>query len=832
MPTSAIRLAFVVLLSGLVACSSSSSSTSSGGGGTLTVTATPNKLRANGAATSIIHAEGATKVPIKISTTKGTFQESGTKSVQVDATTADVTLVACGSSDPTCTGSISVTAVDGAFATGRISVSLVARETICNDGLDNNGDGLADCADPDCDLQVCKTAAGAAGTCSAGACVAAACVPTQTPETTCNDGIDNDCQNGADCADTACDGKQCGPTATSVCQNKTCVDLAAGVGLSVTAARSRLPADGTATTAVTATVTKTGAPLAGAQVTLQTTLGSFVGAPAPGTSITVGTDANGNAIATFQASATAGTAAITAFPTAVPLLRVTTQIAMPALGSIQLVTVGDPAFKQVLGVKYSGWNEQSAIQVLLLDTDQKPYPDGLKVSFEHQQFGGSEISQPWTDTATCRASAGCLHYDTMIVSPSGSPDTAGIAKVSLYSGTAAGLATILVTATAGGNPRSYPIQNIAIVGAKASGAHISLACTPKNLPALGFDRDCINTFYAGQESPITCTAFLGDRFNNVLGMPVLVTFLSEAGEPGPPVYTTAYDPAKGGDQTADLGWVANTVAVTGRPMPADVAPFVGEPTIAAPTDPCGHTTHNPRDGLVTIIAMAQGEEGFVDLNANGVWETGEPFIDMGEPFVDVNDDGIWEPGEPFFDVNNNGVYDGPNGQWDANTVIWTQTRVLYTGFGIHNSVVPASPPPIAVNSSSPGPATTATAVVSFSDENLNPVTPYASYAVRSETTYCTPTVLFAPPSVDNLGMSFTLKYCDMPAGTAGAVCSSACATSPCYVVPNVGNYAQAASGVISITGGGTAATVDTVDVSCTIDNVTDPAAVRIPVKIN
>jgi hypothetical protein len=831
MPTSAIRLALVVLLSGLAACSSSSSSTGGGGGGgTLTVTATPTKIRANGTATSAIHVDGATRAPIKLATTRGTFVDTGTKNVSVDATTADVTLQACDSSDATCTGSISVTAVDGAFATGRVQVSLIGRETICNDGIDNNGDGNIDCADPDCNLQACKTATGAAGTCNANVCVASVCTPTEATETTCNDGIDNDCKNGADCADAACDGKQCGTAATSVCQNKACVDLAAGIGLTLTPARSRLPADGTATTTVTATVTKDNSPLAGSQVTLQTTLGTFVGAPAPGTAVTVGTNANGEAIATFQASAAAGTATITAFPATVPLLSVTTQIAMPALGSIQLVTAGDPAFKQVLGVKYSGWNEQSAIQVLLLDTDQKPYPDGLKVSFEHQQFGGSEISQPWTDTATCLASAGCLHYDSVTVSPSGSPDTAGIAKVNLYSGTAAGLVTILVSATAGGSPRSYPIQNIAIIGAKASGAHVSLACTPKNLPALGFDRDCINTFYSGKESPITCTAFLGDRFNNVLGLPVLVTFLSEAGEPGPPVFTTAYDPTKGGDQTASLGRVTNTVAVAGRPMPADVAPFAGEPTFVNASDPCGHTTHNPRDGLVTIIAMAQGEEGFVDQNGNGVWDSGEPYIDMGEPFVDVNDNGIWDPGEPFFDVNNNGVYDGPNGRWDANTVVWTQTRVLYTGFGIHNTVVPSGT--ITVNSSTPGPATTATAVVSFSDENLNPVTPYASYEATSETTYCTPKVLFAPPSVDNLGMSFTLRYCDRPAGTPGAVCSSACTTSPCYVVPSVGNYAQVAAGVISITGGGTAATTDTVDVSCTIDDVTDPAAVRIPVRIN
>jgi len=835
MPTSAIRLAFVVLLSGLVACSSSSSSTSSGGGGTLTVTATPNKFRANGAATSVIHVDGATKVPIKISTTKGTFQESGTKSVQVDATTADVTLVACGSSDPTCTGSISVTAVDGAFATGRVTVSLVARETVCNDGLDNNGDGLTDCADPDCDLQVCKTAAGAAGTCSAGACVAAACVPTQTPETTCNDGIDNDCQNGADCADTACDGKQCGPTATSVCQNKTCVDLAAGVGLSVTAARSRLPADGAATTAVTATVTKTGAPLAGAQVTLQTTLGSFVGAPAPGTSITVGTDANGNAIATFQASATAGTATITAFPTAVPLLTVTTQIAMPALGSIQVASIQNP----VMGVKFSGFNEQNAISVLLLDTDQKPYPDGLQVVFEHQPLGGSQISTPWTDGTVAPdlcAQPACLRYLTATQSPSDKPDSAGLAFVNLYSGTAAGPVSIQVKATANQVTRTFTVQNVAIVGAKA--AHVSVACSPLNVPGFIYD-DCTNSFYAGADSVITCTVFLADRFNNVVGVPTRAEFRSEAGSGFSSVLTAGYDPVKGGDQTTSLGFATASINVAGYKLPADVAPLAGEYSLSYDSG-CGTKVHNPRDGLATVMVAVQGEEAFVDLNGNGVYDPGEPFLDQGEPFVDENDDNVQTDDdvqnvhEYFIDVNQNGKWDGPNGTWDKDTVIWAETRVVYTGlpaFPASRWFAPADagllpgPTPLAafsVKASTPGPATSQSFGAFFTDLNFNPISPKADYAIKADLGNVDVKYTFVPNPVDNLGMGFTQQFCDgSPAATpptAPVNCTSTCNSSPCYRLTRVGGFRYGTIASALITGGANPGT-DTVRASATIEAI-------------
>jgi hypothetical protein len=55
---------------------------------------------------------------------------------------------------------------------------------VCNDGLDNDCDGLSDCADPDCSINP-------------------ACAPICVPEI-CNDGLDNDCDGFVDCADSDC----------------------------------------------------------------------------------------------------------------------------------------------------------------------------------------------------------------------------------------------------------------------------------------------------------------------------------------------------------------------------------------------------------------------------------------------------------------------------------------------------------------------------------------------------------------------------------------------------------------------------------------------------
>jgi hypothetical protein len=91
---------------------------------------------------------------------------------------------------------------------------------VCTGGLDEDCDGLTDCADPDCDAdsacQMQCSAYGNKGDCNmdpncewqgspkSGTCVdAAVCEPTGPETGNCNDGIDNDCNDLTDCADTA-----------------------------------------------------------------------------------------------------------------------------------------------------------------------------------------------------------------------------------------------------------------------------------------------------------------------------------------------------------------------------------------------------------------------------------------------------------------------------------------------------------------------------------------------------------------------------------------------------------------------------------------------------
>jgi len=50
----------------------------------------------------------------------------------------------------------------------------------------------------------------------------------------------------------------------------------------------------------------------------------------------------------------------------------------------------------------------------------------------------------------------------------------------------------------------------------------------------------------------------------------------------------------------------------------------------------------PVDGRVTITAYALGEESFIDLNGNNVYDAGEPFQDLGNIFKDRNFDGVFD----------------------------------------------------------------------------------------------------------------------------------------------------------------------------------------------
>lgn len=53
----------------------------------------------------------------------------------------------------------------------------------------------------------------------------------------------------------------------------------------------------------------------------------------------------------------------------------------------------------------------------------------------------------------------------------------------------------------------------------------------------------------------------------------------------------------------------------------------------------------PLDGFVRIIAWMNGDEAYKDVNADGEYDTGEPFIDSGQIFRDDDNSGNFSPAD-------------------------------------------------------------------------------------------------------------------------------------------------------------------------------------------
>lgn len=58
--------------------------------------------------------------------------------------------------------------------------------------------------------------------------------------------------------------------------------------------------------------------------------------------------------------------------------------------------------------------------------------------------------------------------------------------------------------------------------------------------------------------------------------------------------------------------------------------------------PWGTTGGELRPGRVTVLAMADGEESFVDANNNNRYDQGEKFEDLGKPFLDKNENNSFD----------------------------------------------------------------------------------------------------------------------------------------------------------------------------------------------
>lgn len=239
--------------------------------------------------------------------------------------------------------------------------------------------------------------------------------------------------------------------------------------------------------------------------------------------------------------------------------------------------------------------------------------------------------------------------------------SAGRATATLYSDTTPGQATIRATVYDESGESKAASGRVELVGQQVVTNDLAFDCALVNLGAL---RE------PAPQLGIPCTVEARDASGSTVDVAALdVTFLAEAGTVDPTIVL---------DENGNPSFAYRTA---GAGAPAETRPLEGEPSRP---DDLGGPENNPRDGLVTIVAMVAGAtEGFTDLNGNGLYEPelDETFDDVGEPLLDVDDDGRYVPerGDRYFDTDGNGEYTGPNGVRDTDVVAWTFFKLVWSG---------------------------------------------------------------------------------------------------------------------------------------------------------
>jgi hypothetical protein len=248
--------------------------------------------------------------------------------------------------------------------------------------------------------------------------------------------------------------------------------------------------------------------------------------------------------------------------------------------------------------------------------------------------------------------------------------TAGQAEARLFSfGGESGPGNVTVSFVNSGGQNVSARVEVEITGgvSRPSAKGFSISCPSKNICVYDQCSD-----YRSQ-AKFRCTVTVKDKHGQNIPN-ASVDLLIEHKENGTPCTASIVeDPATLGIDF-DIGADCD---------PKDVTPLDLEDTYQYQE---GNIIHNPRDGLLTIVAYTQGEEGYNDENDNGRYDPKEFFYDLPEPYVDANDINTSagygpDRDESYIDADwgTDGEWDMANGSWDEETIIWTTTHILFSG---------------------------------------------------------------------------------------------------------------------------------------------------------
>ncbi len=393
-------------------------------------------------------------------------------------------------------------------------------------------------------------------------------------------------------------------------------------------------------TQITATVVdKYGNPIVGENVLFNANMGT-IGNEAI-------TDLNGQAQVGFSAGSRAGTAIITARVGSDISSVLNLNIQSGDADAIELLSI-EP---RELGVLGSGTAQTTNIEFIVKDNAGNPV-NGRSVQFSLGDTGlnGGES----------------LIFNSAV-------SNNGVVATILRTGVVSGTVDVIASVE---NSNATAIARVPIVSNTPDAKHLSLAAEFLNIAG---------GVQFGIENLIT--AFVGDRYGNVVVSDTSVSFVSEGGLIGQSVGQAFTTTTVLGRATAILQSAAPTTPnLKGLPFTASSGYSCSDYRFITGSNQtlCG----NP--GFTTVVAYTTGSESYTDLNGNGRYDANEPYEDLTEPYIDANDSGQFEEGELYIDVDQNNRFTGANGQFDSNTTIWSSVQILFSARTQVPTVTPTS----------------------------------------------------------------------------------------------------------------------------------------------
>jgi len=312
------------------------------------------------------------------------------------------------------------------------------------------------------------------------------------------------------------------------------------------------------------------------------------------------TDSNGQASATLviPAGTESGTATVQVGGGGLPITDVTVPI-------VNVTATTTPTPGTPTPVAQPGAMQFLGAQPATIGVRGSGLPEQSVLTFQVTDAVGAPLSAVTVNFSIARIA------DEQISPLQAVTDSAGNVQVTLTSGERAMSVQVTAEVDSVSPPLIVRSAAVSILGGPPSQPNFSVVHKLANVSG--------GVYYGIAD---TITAFVADRFGNPVPPGTTVDFTTKGGAIGNP--TT----------TSDLGQATATL-VTQAPVPAN--------------------------GIVVTLATSSGERPFIDVNGNGVCDSGDQLLAIPEPFYDANCNGTYDPGEDFIDLNGNGKWDSDQG---------------------------------------------------------------------------------------------------------------------------------------------------------------------------